>query len=332
MECICFLVTNDDYEVGHESSNTMYDFVRDGTVSWFHGVRFFDVEQKEQMVESLCSDPFYSNMGFHPKMFQPSKVQCSPPMLHKEVWNECWMRECRTLLNSEIGCSLLRDISESMSSTNQNTTCLTPFQTTLHQVRNPLRTIESLVVKYCIGGISGNVQPAFLKFTSSLFPDTSHSFSLDSCVEIAAEYLVRYSQELIRARVDDGVIDDFFRIEESSICDIAKMGGFLDGDTVSYPPTYAKVQNVCSQRDVKDDMSRKDSHEEGSSTKIENKRNRVNKGRVKLGWKNLHGGLYGSVRKTGDDTLEKQVRQLFRDLGYDENLESDYIENPETIE
>ena len=41
---------------------------------------------------------------------------------------------------------------------------------------------------------------------------------------------------------------------------------------------------------------------------------------------------WGGVGKTGDDTLEKQVRQLFRDLGYDENLESDYIENPETIE
>ena len=323
-------------EIVHESSNTMYNFARDGTVSWFHGVRFFDVEQKqsrmrrdnngvdrkEHMLDGLCGDPFYNNMGFHPKMFRPSDDQCSPPMLHRKVWNECWINECRNLLNSEIGCALV-DTNSRDSVQNKSSTCLSPFQTTLHQVRNPLRTIESLVVKYCLGGISGDVQPAFLKFTTSLFPEADHSFSHDSCIEIAAEYLVRYSQELIRARVEYGAIDGYFKIEESSVCDVAKMGGFLDKDAVSYLPSHEKVQSVCNQEKVNSDGK------EASTNKIENKKNRINKGRVRLGFKNLHGGMYGSLRKDGDDTLEKQVRLLFREFGYDESLESDFILDPD---
>eukprot|EP00535_Pseudo-nitzschia_heimii_P006283 CAMPEP_0197195038 /NCGR_PEP_ID=MMETSP1423-20130617/30336_1 /TAXON_ID=476441 /ORGANISM="Pseudo-nitzschia heimii, Strain UNC1101" /LENGTH=185 /DNA_ID=CAMNT_0042648573 /DNA_START=176 /DNA_END=730 /DNA_ORIENTATION=+ len=29
-----------DLEIGHENSETLWSFVRDGTVSWFHGIRF----------------------------------------------------------------------------------------------------------------------------------------------------------------------------------------------------------------------------------------------------------------------------------------------------
>ena len=41
-----------DLEVGHEDSDTLWKFVRDGTVSWFHGIRYFSDSSR---IRHLCA-------------------------------------------------------------------------------------------------------------------------------------------------------------------------------------------------------------------------------------------------------------------------------------
>ena len=59
--------------------------------------------------------------------------------------------------------------------------------------------------------------------------------------------------------------------------------------------------------------------------------NKVNIDMVRLGWKDLRGGVHGSKRRNGDATLEKKVRNLYRALGYDESQELDVGIMPKTI-
>ena len=42
----------------------------------------------------------------------------------------------------------------------------------------------------------------------------------------------------------------------------------------------------------------------------------MNKGRVRLGWNDLRGGMNGSRRKDGDLELEGRMKKLFRAFGY----------------
>ena len=106
-----------ELEIGHENSETNWSFVRDGTVSWFHGIRFLprpgiddtsvsvDIElptktvtlEGEQLfkysVNVLCKE-LRPNMGFHPFMFRDNG--CS----FRQSWDSCWKAECKDLLTS----------------------------------------------------------------------------------------------------------------------------------------------------------------------------------------------------------------------------------------
>ena len=65
---------------------------------------------------------------------------------YRTKWDVCWKKECYHILLDEWGCSM-------------NDTCDIPFSYNIHQVCNPLRITESIVVKFCIGGLEGEVQP-----------------------------------------------------------------------------------------------------------------------------------------------------------------------------
>mmetsp|Transcript_52041 Transcript_52041/g.156174 ORF Transcript_52041/g.156174 Transcript_52041/m.156174 type:complete len:359 (-) Transcript_52041:698-1774(-) len=122
-------------EIGHEVSCTYWNFVRDGTISWFHGIRFLERPAKEDMSKSLeliCGGGFKKNMGFHPAGYRVPMGKCS---YHKK-WDGCWKRECYATLLKEWGCA-------------KEGNCEINFRRILHQIRNPLRTIESLVGESC---------------------------------------------------------------------------------------------------------------------------------------------------------------------------------------
>lgn len=289
-------------EIGHENSEASWSFVRDGTVSWFHGIRYiprpgidtdeFEKDEAEKgqalfqsVVNHLCYQ-LHPNMGFHPFMFRDGK--CSL----RQKWESCWRDECKDVLNIEWGCGL----SERSANTGGNRTCLTPYQKVLHQVRHPLRTIESLVTKFCIDGVEGDVQPTFLTFASVLFPQ--HDFSKMSCIEAAGYYVEEYNSAIMEAKVDAT-----FLVEEMTPCDIAKLAGFADDD-VLYAQNKKLVMDACKSEDS-----------EAKKMMVSNK-NRYNKGQLSLDWDDLLGGEHGSSKKIGDRDLQKRVKKLAHKLGY----------------
>jgi hypothetical protein len=282
-------------EIGHESSDTHNEFVRDGTVSWIHVMRYLEPpttkEAQLSVMLNLCTS-FAPHMGFHPAMYGPSKKlhHCSD----RRVWDQCWSRECYKIVQKEWGCAL--------KSTSHN--CITPFAKVLHQIRHPLRTIESLVVKFCLGGLEGTVQPAFVKFSEALFP--GHNYTEDSCVEAAANYVLAYNQAIMEAQLDF-LIDGVFAVETSTPCDIAKLAGLLENkEAAVYPPNAVRITKICG-----DNTSQ-------ANALMKSDKNKVNKGLVSLAWEDLQGGKHGSKRSQGNTSLESQVRELAQKLGYSE--------------
>lgn len=294
-------------EIGHENSEASWSFVRDGTVSWFHGVRYIprpgidtkeykkDANQGEALfrsvVDQLCQE-LQPSMGFHPFMFRDGKCNL------RQKWENCWRDECKDILESEWGCGLQHISSAGGSVTNN--TCATPYHKTLHQVRHPLRTIESLVTKFCIDGVEGNIQPAFLTFASVLFPQ--HNFSDMSCIEAAGYYVEEYNTAMVTAKAR-GYLDDTFRVEEVTPCDVAQLAGFMEEDVV-YDSNIERILKICN--------------DEGSKANrlMKSKKNLYNQGQLSLDWDDLLGGKHGSRKKAGDRDLKKRVEKLALKLGY----------------
>ncbi len=317
-QVVADLTNNLGLEIGHENAEASWSFVRDGTVSWFHGIRYIprpggtdDINNVKtntsnerisftSQVKDLCRE-LQPKMGFHPFMFRDGK--CSL----RQSWGDCWRDECEDIVKREWGCGL-------RSSNNQrhrdNTLlhqrrddCETPFNKVVHQVRHPLRTIESLVAKFCIGGVEGNVQSSFLIFANALFPQ--HNFSEMSCIEAAGYYVDEYNSAIVKARVLK-MVDDTFQVEEATPCDIAKKGGFMNKDSV-YRPTRDRVLKVCNR-----ESSNSDANQLMKSTK-----NRYNTGLVSLHWDDLLGGKHGSRKKVGERDLQNRIKKLTHNLGYD---------------
>jgi len=263
-------------EIGHEHADATWSFVRDGTVSWFHGIRFFSQPVTHSALHALCTD-FTPQMGFHPKMFRSSK--CSD----RDRWSLCWARECIKVVSHEWGCA---------------PSCPTPFARTLHQVRHPLRTMESLTTKFCIGGVNGKVQPDFVKFANALF-DNVRNYTELSCVEASGYFVVDYTTAMLEAR-QRGLIDDWFKIEEASPCSVAKQAGFLDEPI--YAPYGERLGKLCTKN-------------KPNKLMVSNV-NVVNIWNLTLTLEDLEGGKHGSKKQNGDKDLVKVISSITKDLDY----------------
>lgn len=312
------LKNNLGLEIGHENAEASWSFVRDGTVSWFHGIRYIarpgiDTNVKGgknnnmtfiTQVKYLCRE-LQPQMGFHPFMFRDGK--CSL----RQSWGDCWRDECEDIVKREWGCGL-RSTSDKRDDTamrpQRSDDCETPFNKVLHQVRHPLRTMESLVAKFCIGGIEGKVQPAFLIFANALFPQ--HKFAEMSCIEAAGYYVDEYNSAIGKAR-ELGLVDDYFQVEEATPCKIAKAAGFIDPDSDSvYAPSTDRVLKVCAGKSI-----------DGTANQLmKSTENRYNTGLVSLQWDDLLGEKNGSTKKSGDKDLQKRMKRLTQNLGYSTDL------------
>lgn len=247
-----------------------------------------DDNEKIKSLAKICNsdNESHKNMGFHPAMYGPPRNKCS----YRSEWDDCWKSECYIALLKEWGCGKKCEIN---------------FAKNIHQVRNPIKTLESLVVKFCVGGLEGIVAGPFLTYASALFP--SHDFSADSCIEATGTFMVMYLEAMVDARLR-GDIDDFYRIEKSSACDVAAAAGLLSANTTVYEPNHIRIERLCD----------KDNKKSAAQKIVEKKLNKVNKNQVQLGWMDLRGGMHGSTRKKGDRILEGRVRNMFLALKYDE--------------
>ena len=269
-----------DLEVCHESSETTRHFCRDGTVSWFHGLRFLPRENSEtsQHVESLakiCTN-FTKNMGFHPRMYRDTSG-CS---LRNE-WSKCWTRECVDLLHAEWGCAW----------TEKDVPCQTPYAVTLHQVRHPLRTIESLMAKFCP---KGTMNAGYVNLIGALFPQ--HDFAEYSCLQAAGYYVLEYHRAMLAA-VRGGLIQETYQVEEATPCEVASRAGF-DGFGNDAVWQGSKESFIRSCGDPKDGSN---AHKPMISTKY-----KVNVGQVALTQKDF----------TADAKLWQELVALSKELGY----------------
>ena len=278
-------------EVGHEVTDTKWHFVRDGTVSWFHGIRFLPEPQtntKIKAILAMCQN-FTGSMGFHPRMYKESG--CSK----RQRWGPCWRKACFEIINSEWGCGLTNS---------QSHTCETPFRRTLHQVRHPLRTIESLVSKFCVGGVEGTVHTSFFSVLSFMFPE--RDWSNDTCIEAAATYVILYNRGMLNA-YKKGVIWKTYKAEETSPCQIAKMAGILDIESSVYPANMAKVGERCSDPfHLANEAMRSTKH-------------KINDDFLRLDWSDIMGGQHGSVHSSTDNKLAQNLLLLVEELGYNPN-------------
>lgn len=279
-------------EVVTEASDTSWYFARDGTVSWFHGIRFLPSRSgapHEAMgaMTSLCFN-YTERMGFHPSYYR-SNSKCSS----RTNWDQCWARECLYLLDGEWGCALGPKEGEVGKS------CETPFRRTLHQVRHPLRTVESLVAKFCVGGVDGQLNPSFMKFMLPIFTSLSEH---DSCIEAATKYVLEYTLAMIDAR-KKGLIAGMYQIETATPCDIVEMAGLTTPKDVVYGPNLEKITSICSQPFHKAKYS------------IKPTVNKKKKVRIALEWSDLRGGVHRSNRT--DDDLGDALKALTLELGYE---------------
>ncbi|KAL3769034.1 hypothetical protein ACHAW5_005150 [Stephanodiscus triporus] len=287
-------------EIGHDTADVAWDFNRDGSISWLHGIRFLtrpaDDGEKVRAVARICNGGIdaHARMGFHPASFGPTRLNCS----RRRMWDECWKSECFLALLDEWGCGI--------ASGDGRKKCKVDFARTLHQVRNPMHTLEDLVATHCVGGLEGVAAEPFLEYASALFP--GHDFYGDSCIEATGTFMVSYLEAMIEARLR-GDIDAFYSIEKSSACDVAEAAGLSSADTTVYEPNHVRISRRCDGGDNEASPSR---------TIVETKSNEANLSHLKLGWNDLRGGMHGSTRAKGDMTLQGKVKKMFMAFMYDE--------------
>lgn len=144
-------------QVKHESSDSLANKCRDGTVSWAHSVRYIEIsksEEREAMISRLCSKArhhAWSAMMFDGGSFGAG-FECTAHSNDDTWWDECWAAECRRVASREIGCAAkARQAGAGDVVASNQRSCTSPFEQVLLQVRHPLRTVESNVAAFCRG-------------------------------------------------------------------------------------------------------------------------------------------------------------------------------------
>jgi hypothetical protein len=308
-------------EISHEASDASHYLVRDGTVSWFHGIRFFfledadddddddDDDSEDTLIQTFCRYPT-PRVGFHPRFYNYSACDVS------QQWSSCWARECERILRQEWGCARRR---RSVSSNDETTTTTTttddgcttfqPFHTVLHQVRNPFHTIESLIAKFCGKDDAASRGSGFGKVFQFMFADAVDNEPRRlTCWEAVSHYVLRYSRAMLKAQ-QDGLINATYSIEKTSVCEVAQLAGFRNADTVVYAPNLDKIQTRCASH-----HHRSNNNNKAMTPKAKFK---VNQGQVRLVWSDLLGGRHGSQRPFDDRSLVEEIKALMIDLDYD---------------
>jgi len=278
-------------EIVHEAFDTQNYFCRDGTVSWYQMMRFAEpLTEKSPNREvifdawkELCITRNHSVIElFHPREYRSSECRSY------DKWSKCWTNECLNLVKELWACE-----------SDQERKCPQEFAKTLHQVKHPLRTLETLNATICPHPA---LKDSFFKVVRGLFPN--RDWSTLPCLDAMAWYTVDFHQTLIRLQ-DSGMVDASFQIETTSPCEVAALAGFSDESEVLYPPNIAKVARLCRDDDV--DTGNPDALSSGTFQKVKEK----NEGKV-------HGLAQVSMNDFNDKRLAKGFKSLIEALGYSE--------------
>mmetsp|Transcript_18951 Transcript_18951/g.46937 ORF Transcript_18951/g.46937 Transcript_18951/m.46937 type:complete len:414 (+) Transcript_18951:67-1308(+) len=277
-------------EVGHEDADTTWKFVRDGTVSWFHGIRYMpttDHADKVVKIAKTCavswiitSKSISGNHGFGPTLFGNPDYECS--FWHPN-FKKCYLSSCHKALLREFGCAL------------EPEGCQTPYQKTLLQTREPWKIIASLSAKYCYkdGKIDDSAYPETLQ---SLLTSVGWVSSNDSplpCATQMMEYVVNYYNTILEASKSLDIT--VYPIENASLCDVARMAGLDSPETTIWQDNHQRYQSICTGENV---------DEETETPRA--KSNEINKGRVSR----------EDLEPFATPALLKQINKLHSKLGY----------------
>lgn len=234
-------------EVEHENSNSAETLCRDGTVSWFHGIRFFPGRASDASLDALCRRAG-SRTGFHPRMFRNAR-SCWAEWFG---WGDCWAQTCREVLAENWGCAHAAD-----------SPCETPFARALLQVRHPLRVVESLGVKFCASA-DAPLNRDLAALLAGLWPADAARFgppdaapSTDAaraeprssgsrCLVALGWYWTLYHESLLAA-LKSGVLHGWYRIESTPSCEVAKRAGFDSTRTALFAPAAARYARACAE-------------------------------------------------------------------------------------
>eukprot|EP00797_Seminavis_robusta_P001799 Sro1109_g242300.2 (322) ;mRNA; r:19983-20948 len=276
-------------EIGHELSDSQSYYVRDGTVSWFFGIRFLPVDPSTstlgKKIVTLCQDATFE-MGFHPRMYRAGV--CS----EREQWSRCWAKECMEISQMEWGCAWRPDGCQ-----------FQPFRRSLHQTRHPIATVESLVAKFC----DTEKQDAFIKMFRLLFGDQHPDLDRYSCLELATHYVIEYNRAMATAR-EKGLIHTTYKVEDTTPCQAAELAGFASENDLVHSDNQMLVQTKCQ------------SSQDSAGRQLMKPREiyKVNQDRVRLKLSDFEGGRHGSKRSSGDMALVEEVQAIVTLLGYEQ--------------
>mmetsp|Transcript_3525 Transcript_3525/g.10031 ORF Transcript_3525/g.10031 Transcript_3525/m.10031 type:complete len:446 (-) Transcript_3525:44-1381(-) len=226
-------------EVYHENANGVLTKCGDGSVSWFHGIRFIEGAPTKHSLDELCGAG-HSRSGFSPTMFRAPQTCVPNPFWPPKLfgWDSCLRRECADLLSTEWGCGLR----------NNGADCATHFARVLLQVRHPLRVIESLAVKFCTGPTSPPSED-LMAMLQGMWPGEGSKFgkpdvALGACFRPLGWYWVLYNDAMLEA-VQRGQIHAWYRVEGSKPCEVAALAGFASNATSIRPGAALAYNRSC---------------------------------------------------------------------------------------
>ena len=292
-------------EIGHEDSDTGWKFVRDGTVSWFHGIRYLDPSKRNlaqmcQLSWKLYSSdkmnffqPF-SNYGIGPDLFGPPHFRL--PLIHPN-FHTAFHEFCQDNLEQELGCGMTGK-------------CRTPFQRTLVQTRQPWKIVTSLVAKYCYHGSEDSdddddkdfhlptstlLQLFFVLFPYEKWfypnhPDLLNLSPKAVCTNQMASYVWRFYSELFNNTEQDSSLS-VFPIETTPICQVAENAGLLGLSNTVYPPNHQHASQYC---------------QEFPDTLFGRNANRINQGRL----------TEQQLLRMADPSIAQAMKALYKQMGY----------------
>jgi hypothetical protein len=290
-------------EIGHESSNAQDQFCRDGTISWLHGI--YGLARPDDAFDGLelCAEARHRML--HTPQFETG------PCSYRRSWSECWRRQCEAVFRKSFGCLRDRD----------DYRCETPFRRRLLQVRHPLNTVASLVVKYCESDTSPGSRPHrhLEAVLGAFFPSIPWGSMEGGCVQILGRYWTEYNARLTAK------VHHTYRIEDTSPCEVAELAGFLDEHAAGaadapFAPTMRRVKKRCAgeaRRFVRSEgtvgsriaFTERPGRVDAGRRSRQGKVNRVNRGKVRLVWKDV---------EAVDPALSLEMRTLARTFGYNE--------------
>lgn len=247
-------------EVGHESSDAEWSFVRDGSVSWLHGIRFLDPSHAATTVPALCNvgasllqwnSDNTNNYGFGQTTFGSPKY--SKPFLHPNFQDD-WISECKRLVGQEYGCAVVA--AANANANNNRPPCQhTPFARTLLQLRDPRRIAKSLDNKFChdLGGTPRAAQLALLRLFTALFFPLHKELALnvflktprsvENCAWQVTHYVIWWYGDVLLPAMN--LMDGQYQIESSGVCHVGAQAGLNDASTTVYAPNHEFYRDYC---------------------------------------------------------------------------------------